>query len=128
MCTCARLLDVGPSTKPRKTSLTLASDPLCLGIIIIISLRARQTVIGLQSAVNDANEEAIAEGGDSEGEGEGQGNDGGGGGGGEGRRGKGSGSLLRDLDVLEVSALDEVRRSVCGAVRAREVRPSVFEG
>ncbi|CBJ29032.1 conserved unknown protein [Ectocarpus siliculosus] len=72
-------------------------------------LRARQTVIGLQSAVNDANEEAIAEGGGSEDGGEDQGNGGGAGGaGGDGRRGKGSGSLLRDLDVLEVSALDEI--------------------
>lgn len=77
---------------------------LCLGTII--RLRARQTVIGLQSAVNDANEEAIAEGGENEDGEEGQGS--GGGGGGDGRGGRGSGSLLRDLDVLEVSALDEV--------------------
>eukprot|EP00752_Nemacystus_decipiens_P011163 g9918.t2 len=61
-------------------------------------LRARQTVIGLQTAVNDANEEAVAEGGEGE--------DGGGykGDGGAGGR---SGSL-GDLDVLEVSALDEI--------------------
>lgn len=83
-------------------------------------------MIGLQSAVNDANEEAIAEGGDSEDGEEGQGN--GGGGGGDGRGGRGSGSLLRDLDVLEVSALDEVCRSISGAVRAREGCPCMFEG
>ena len=57
-------------------------------------------MIGLQTAVNDANEEAVAEGGEDEGE-DGSGDKG------DGGAGRRSGSL-GDLDVLEVSALDEV--------------------
>ncbi|CAM9161242.1 unnamed protein product [Scytosiphon promiscuus] len=65
-------------------------------------LRARQTVIGLQTAVNDANEEE-EQGANGKGEEERRGTGGGAAAGG-GRR---SGSR-GDLDVLEVSALDEI--------------------
>lgn len=61
-------------------------------------------MIGLQTAVNDANEEAVAGGEELEEEGRRKS-----GGGGGGRR---SGALV-DLDVLEVSALDEVGVRAC---------------
>lgn len=67
----------------------------------VLRLRARQTVIGLQTAVNDANEEAVAEGGEDEVE-DGSGDKGDGGSGGP------RSDPFGDLDVLEVSALDEV--------------------
>eukprot|EP00904_Undaria_pinnatifida_P009859 jgi/Undpi1/6002/HiC_scaffold_2.g01276.m1 len=95
-------------------------------------LRARQTVIGLQMAVSDAMEDSFAENGDnSNSGGEGEGGKGagkGGNGNGEGEeegrergnggwsgseRGRGRGEKpsagsTGDLDVLEVSALDEI--------------------
>lgn len=67
-------------------------------------------MIGLQTAVNDANEEAVAEG-------EGEGGDKDGGSGDSSSKGGGTAAGLRsgslgDLDVLEVSALDEVSFAV----------------